>query len=58
MLTFGLIFTQGRHGQFMLLTIGVVGDIARLLVAGTIDPSPREVLESTYLSLIFSTNAH
>ena len=54
--TFCLILTQIHHGRFVLLTIGVVGDIARLMVARTIDPCPGEVFEPTFPSLRLSTN--
>ena len=51
MLTSSLIHTPGNHGRFIPLTIGMVGNIAQLLIAGTIDPCPREVLKGTYCIL-------
>ena len=36
--------------------IGVIGGIARLMVAGTIDPCPGEVFEPTHRSLVLLTN--
>ena len=50
--TFCLILTQIHHGRFVLLIIGVVSDIAHLMVARTVDPYPGEVFEPTFPSLI------
>ena len=41
---------------FVLLNSGVVGDIACLLVARTIDPWHGKKIEPTYLSFVLSTN--
>ena len=42
--------------MYIYAYIGVISDIARLMVARTIDPCPGEVFESTHLSFILSTN--
>ena len=36
--------------------IGVIGDVARLMVARTIDPCPGEVFEPTHPSIVLLTN--
>ena len=54
--TFGLIPLKVHHGRFVLLAVGMVCDVACLMVARTIDPSPGEIFEPTYPCLVLSTN--
>ena len=53
--TFGLILTKVHYGQLVLLAVGVVCDVACLMVARTISPSPGVVFGLAYLCLVLST---